>query len=82
MGLHFRISGFYLLWKETPEAGRRTYRPKRCEYNNKDEDNSPKTLNDKNIDSCFSQVYGQETNHYQLRPEFELGVTDFIFFWR
>ena len=24
--------------------GRRTYRPKRCEYNNKDEDNSPKTL--------------------------------------
>ena len=24
------------------------YRPKRCEYNNKDKDNSPKTLNDKN----------------------------------
>ena len=32
---------------------RRTYRPKRCGNNNKDEDNSPKTLNDKN-------------NHYSL----------------
>ena len=31
----------------TPEEGRRKYRPKRCENNNKD-DNSPKTLNDKN----------------------------------
>ncbi len=35
--------------RETPEEGRRTYRPKRCgNENNKDEDNSPKTLNDKN----------------------------------
>ena len=33
--------------QETPEEGRRTYRPKRSEYNNKDEDNSPKTLNDR-----------------------------------
>ena len=32
----------------TSEEGRRTYRPKRCENNNKDEDNSLKTLNDKN----------------------------------
>ena len=32
--------------RQTPEEGRRTYRPKRC--GNKDEDNSPKTLNDKN----------------------------------
>ena len=32
--------------RQTPEEGRRTYRPKRCENNNKDEDNSPKTLND------------------------------------
>ena len=30
------------------EEGRRTYRPKRCGNNNKNEDNSPKTLNDKN----------------------------------
>ncbi len=35
--------------RQTPEKGRRTYRPKRCENNNKDEDNSPKNLNDKRI---------------------------------
>ena len=34
--------------RQTPEEGRRTYRPKRFGNNNKDEDNSPKTLNDKN----------------------------------
>ncbi len=28
--------------------GRRTYRPKHCGNNNKDEDNSPKTLNEQN----------------------------------
>ena len=32
---------------QTPEEGWRIYRPKRCGNNNKDEDNSPKTLNDK-----------------------------------
>ena len=34
--------------RQTPEEGRRTYRPKRYGNNNKDEDNSPKTLNDAN----------------------------------
>ena len=34
---------------ETLEEGQRTYQPKCCEYNNKDEDNSPKTLNDKKV---------------------------------
>ena len=34
--------------QQTPEEGRRTYRPKRYGNNNKNEDNSPKTLNDKN----------------------------------
>ena len=33
--------------RQTPEEGRRTCQPKRCGNNNKDEDNSPKTLNDK-----------------------------------
>ena len=33
--------------QEKPEEGRRTYRPKRCEYNNKAENNSLQTLNDK-----------------------------------
>ena len=34
--------------RQTPEEGRRTYWPKRCRNSNKDEDNSPKALNDKN----------------------------------
>ena len=34
--------------RQTPEEGRWTYRPKHCGNNNKDEDNSPETLNDKN----------------------------------
>ena len=33
--------------RQTPEEGRRTYRPKRYGNKNKDEDNSPKTHNDK-----------------------------------
>ena len=35
--------------RQTPEEGRRTYRPKRRGNNNKNEGNSPKNLNDKNI---------------------------------
>ena len=34
--------------RQTPEEGWRTYRLKRCGNNSKDEDNSPKTLKDKN----------------------------------
>ena len=34
--------------RQTPEEGWSTYQSKRCGNNNKDEDNSPKTLNDKN----------------------------------
>ena len=44
--------------RQTPEEGRRTYRPKRCGNNNKDEDNSPKTLNDKN-QQASSQKFRQ-----------------------
>ena len=36
--------------RQTPEEGQRTYRPKRCGNNNKDEDNSPETLNEKKSD--------------------------------
>ena len=34
--------------RQIPEEGRRTYQPKRCGNNNKNEDNSLKTLNDNN----------------------------------
>ena len=42
--------------RQTPEEGRRTYRPKRYGNNNKDEDNSPKSLNDK-IHQASSQKF-------------------------
>ncbi len=32
--------------RQTPEEGRRTYRPNRCGNNSKDEDNSPKTFDE------------------------------------
>ena len=35
--------------QQTSEEGQRTYQPKRCGNNNKDKDNSPKTLNDNNL---------------------------------
>ena len=39
--------------QQTPEEGQRIYRSKRCGNNNKDEDNSPETLNDKKFDYLF-----------------------------
>ena len=33
--------------QRTPEEGPRIQQPKRCERNNKDEENIPKTLNEK-----------------------------------
>ena len=45
-GSKFRIG--YRVRQETPQVGRRTHQQKRREYNNKDEDNSPKTLNEEN----------------------------------
>ena len=38
--------------RQTPEEGQGTYQPKCCGNNNKDEDNSPKTLNDKKLYSA------------------------------
>ena len=46
--------------RQTPKEGRKTYRPKRCGNNNKDEDNSPKNLNDKN-QQASSQKFRQLT---------------------
>ena len=53
-----RSSKFRVL--QTPEEGRRTYRPKRCGNNNKGEDDSPKNLNDKN-DRVQVLNYGKKT---------------------
>ena len=45
--------------RETPEEGKRTYRPKLCGNKNKDENNSPKTFNDKNISVNNSDKFCQ-----------------------
>ena len=52
--------------RQTPEEGRRTYQPKHC-GNNKDEDNSLKTLNDKNQASSqkFKQTPEEGQRTYQ-----------------
>ena len=58
---------------ESPEEDWRTYHPKRCEYDNKDEDNSPKTLIDKNLDAniricwkhCFGEFYVQNSDLFE-----------------
>ena len=45
--------------QEAPEEGRRAHRPKRCVYNNKDEDNSPNNLNNTNYQASshkFRQI--------------------------
>ena len=41
---------------ETPEEGRRTYRPERLEHNTKDEDNYLNTLNDKIFSSFITGI--------------------------
>ena len=43
----FRVAS--CVHRETTEEGLRTFRPNRSEYSNKDEDNSPHALNDKNM---------------------------------
>ena len=51
--------------RQTPEEGRRTYRLKRCENNNKDEDNSLKNLNVKN-QQASSQKFRQ-LKHFSFK---------------
>ena len=41
-GLSSRFCEDYRVWQEIPEEGWKIYRPKRCEYNNKDEVNNLK----------------------------------------
>ena len=50
--------------QQTPEEGQRRYRPKHIGNNNKDEDNSPKTHNDKKYNNCFSlRIVLASNNH-------------------
>ena len=52
-GLKFRVGSQV---QQTPEEGRRTYQPKHCGNNYKD-DNSPITLKDKNFQVVKSKTH-------------------------
>ena len=69
--------------QQTPEEGRKTYRPKRSGNNNNDEDNSPKTLNNKNHQAS-SQKFRQLISSQSVLPHplysSDLASTDFHFF--
>ena len=53
--------------RQTPEEGRRTYRPKGYGNNNKNEDYSPKNLNDKNQDKKFEIMIRIRNEHFCKR---------------
>ena len=57
--------------RQTPEEGRRTYQLKHGGNNNKDEDNSPKTLNDKNHQTSSHKF--RQQNKFLLK----INVTKF-----
>ena len=64
--------------RQTPEEGRRTYRPKRYGNNNKDEDNSPKTLNDKEKKPNFPLVE-EKRNNFLKRKFSEIPKSEVLF---
>ena len=66
--------------RQTPEEGRRTYRLKRCRNNYKDEDNSPKTLNNENTEiNLVNYSLSQKKKKYIKRQyQFQLNFLLFI----
>ena len=64
--------------RQTPEEGQRTYRPKHCRNNNKDEDNSPKTLHDKNLQASsqkFRQLISKSLSPFSFFTLSSAGTT-------
>ena len=51
--------------RQTPEEGQWTYRPKRCGNDDKDEDNRPKTHNDKNHQASSKKFWQLTTKYLQ-----------------
>ena len=69
--------------QETPEEGRRTYQPKCCEYNNKDKDNSPKTLNDKiSFHSYLKNDIQHKFTLQKMIIQLQIGLEIALFFKR
>ena len=60
--------------RQTPKEDRRTYRPKRYGNNNKDEGNSPKTLNDKNHQFLLRNLNKETLAHIFGLKIFFLGT--------
>ena len=56
--------------RQTPEEDQRTYWPKYCGNNNKDEDNSPKTLNDNNLKQLFNEVEPFKISQFLKKSDF------------
>ena len=56
---------FVIFRCETTEEGQRTYRLKHCKYNYKDEDNSLKTLKDKNYQTSSQKFRQQKRKKYE-----------------
>ena len=59
------------------KKARGTYRPKRCGNNNKDEDNSPKTLNEENKQAS-SQKFRQLIENYIYHSVSKLLIRTFF----
>ena len=64
--------------RQTPEEGWRTYQPKLCGNNNKHEDNSPKTLNDKNSSLLIVEETVPDTFR-TVQPVLQLEEGDVLF---
>ena len=78
------------------DEGRRSYRPKRCGKSNKDEDNSPKALNDKDLinfvtfdnnnnnnnnDICKKLKFDHTNKWYMHNPAAVLGKDTHKLLW-
>ena len=69
--------------QQTHEEGRMMYRPKRCGNNNKDEDNSPKTLNDIAISvvTCHCLIVFLRSFSFSLRIHLLKHRSYLLFLW-
>ena len=63
-GFSLRFCGESRLRHQTPKVGRKTYRPKHCDYTNKDEVNRPNILSNNDYEAS-SQKFRQKTIRLQ-----------------
>ena len=66
---HSKYSDLIFIIILTPEEGRWTYRPKRCENSNKDEFNSPNIQNDEAV-----IIFKSKLVHTEVHP-FSKGIS-------